>query len=121
MLRDGIMPQSILLWLVTHDVFLSVAAICWILAILCGIIESSLRHHIEPVNPYALAQTHTIGSADLAIGVPNAKALKLWKEKLDTLQVERAIATDASEKFKLDKNIEEAEKKIAALESTNRA
>ncbi|MCB1826631.1 hypothetical protein [Accumulibacter sp.] len=47
-----------------------------------------------------------------------SEALKIWREKLEYLQLQRAIAADAGQQFMLDKQIEEAKTKIAELEAT---
>lgn len=48
----------------------------------------------------------------------NSPALRTWQEKLEFLQTEEAVATDAATRFTLKKQIEEARKKIAELSST---
>jgi hypothetical protein len=45
--------------------------------------------------------------------------LKIWKDKLEFLQIELAKAADADAKFKLHKSIEEAEAEIAKLSGIN--
>lgn len=47
----------------------------------------------------------------------SAEALLLWRQKLDRLREAEAIATDASERFRLAVQIAEAREKIAALEA----
>lgn len=47
-----------------------------------------------------------------------SEALKIWREKLEYLQLQRVIAADAGQQFMLDKQIEEAKTKIAELEAT---
>jgi hypothetical protein len=46
---------------------------------------------------------------------PNSEALKVWREKLAFLRRQEPIVTDAAQKFALQKQIEEAEAKIAKL------
>ncbi len=46
-------------------------------------------------------------------------SLKIWKDKLEFLQIELAKAADADAKFKLHKSIEEAEAEIAKLSGIN--
>ena len=61
-------------------------------------------------------QPHRV-SSPLNQRQPNrAAALELWKEKLAFLLREEALAVDSSQKFKLKKEIEEAQERIRALE-----
>lgn len=47
---------------------------------------------------------------------PQSGALAIWREKLDYFRTQEAISSDASQKFTLKKQMEEAEAKIAELE-----
>ena len=48
-------------------------------------------------------------------------ALELWKEKLEFLQREQAIAVESGQKFALKKEIDEAKTKIAELEQASKS
>jgi tetratricopeptide (TPR) repeat protein len=50
----------------------------------------------------------------LRVGSPQSRALALWKEKLDFLEEQEALAVDPAQKFSLKKQIEEARAKVHA-------
>ncbi len=49
------------------------------------------------------------------VATSGSKALALWREKLDFLREQEAIAADPAQKFALIKQIEEAERKVPEL------
>jgi hypothetical protein len=52
--------------------------------------------------------------------LPQSGALGVWREKLQFLQVQEAITTDAAQKFQLKKQIEEAKTNITELEQASK-
>ncbi len=47
---------------------------------------------------------------------PSTGALALWKEKLDYLQQQEPVTTDANQKFALKRQIDETQRKIRELD-----
>lgn len=60
-------------------------------------------------------QSNRILSAEVQRQSNRAAALELWREKLEYLLKEEALVVDSSSKFKLKKEIEEAQEKIRLL------
>jgi nucleoside phosphorylase len=82
-----------------------------------------LKTAIELGNPFAIDEPSTAParanngpssptSARSGVPAPPSPALKTWKEKLEFLQAQEAIAFDPAAKFKMQKDIEEAKAKI---------
>jgi hypothetical protein len=61
-----------------------------------------------PVFPSAPVPT----TSTLNVGSPQSRALALWKEKLDFLEEQEALAVDPAQKFSLRKQIEEVRAKV---------
>lgn len=70
-----------------------------------------LKH--GPVPP-ADSNSRTEGTGTVA-GQSSTTALTIWRERLDFLQQQEAIASDSAQKFTLKKQIEEAQAKIREL------
>lgn len=74
---------------------------------------------VKPVFPGFSASPPIAAAAEPSRTLPRAPAasaaLKAWQEKLDYLQTQEAIASDATQKFALKKQIEEAQAKVREL------
>jgi len=50
--------------------------------------------------------------------ITDVSAIEVWRERLEFLETEPAIASDSAQKFKIQKDIQEAKKKIVELGGT---
>jgi hypothetical protein len=75
-----------------------------------GATRGALRSSSSPAP--AFPGTLVTLSRGLRDGSPQSRALAVWKEKLAFLEEQEALASDASQKFSLKKQIEEARERI---------
>ena len=83
---------------------------------IADIILQSLEMRLSgaAATPIPAAPSSFVASPSAA-PTPSSDALTIWQEKLDYLKQQEAIISDASQKFTIKKQIEEAQQKITEL------
>ena len=64
----------------------------------------------------AVSALKPVATGTTPLAVQTTEALRLWKEKLDYLQTQKAMAADAAQRFALEKEIQDASATIARLQ-----